>query len=68
MAAAAPTHGEIRADAVYSLSDFQRLTGLGAKATRAARRDGLSIVRIGRRSYVRGSSFLALCERKAATV
>jgi hypothetical protein len=66
MATAAPTHGEIRADAVYPLPDFQRLTGLGPKAVRAAKRDGLSVVRVGRRSYVRGISFLEYLERKAA--
>lgn len=66
MPPAAPTHCEIRADSVYPLSDFQRLTGLGPKATRAAARRGLKIVRIGRRSYVRGQSFIEFVDRQAA--
>jgi hypothetical protein len=58
MATAAPSHAEIRADAAYSLPDFQRITGLGAKAIRKARREGLQIHRVGRRSYVRGQSWI----------
>lgn len=58
MAIAAPTLAEIRADAAYALSDFQRITGLGAKAIRKAKREGLQVHRVGRRSYVRGQSWL----------
>lgn len=68
MAAAASPHAEIRADAVYPLPDFQRITGLGPRATRAAQRDGLKVVRVGRRSYVQGKSFLEYLEKKAQPV
>lgn len=59
MAHAAPTLGEIRADAVYTLPDFQRITGLGTKAVRRARRQGLRVCRVGRCAYVVGSDWLA---------
>ena len=52
----------IVADAVYPLSDFKRRTGLEASSIRKMRQQGLVIRRIGRRSFVLGSDFLAWCE------
>lgn len=44
---------------LYTLTDFQRLTGLGRWAMRQARRKGLRVRRIGGRAYVLGSDFVA---------
>jgi hypothetical protein len=65
MAIAAPRGGEVRADSVYALGDFQRLTGLGAKSIRKARSEGLIVTRVGRRSYVRGADWLDYLAVKA---
>jgi hypothetical protein len=65
MAIAAPSHAEIRSDAAYSLPDFQRITGLGAKAIRKARREGLTVTRCGRRSYILGQSWINYLADKA---
>jgi hypothetical protein len=61
---AACTGGEIRADAAYTIPDFLRLTGLGAKSLRRAKREGLPVIRCGRRAYVRGADWLAHLARK----
>jgi hypothetical protein len=52
----------IVADAVYPLDDFKRRTGLESASIRKMRQRGLIVRRIGRRSYVRGSDFLAWYE------
>jgi hypothetical protein len=52
----------ILADAVYPLDDFKLRTGLETASIRRMRRSGLIVRRIGRRSYVRGSDFLAWYE------
>lgn len=67
MASATPTHGEIRADAAYALPDFMRITGLGSKCVRRARRECLPVTRCGRRSYILGKHWLAHLD-KTATV
>ena len=59
------TGGEIRADTAYCLPDFMRLTRLGWKSLRRARREGLRVAKIGNRSYVRGSDWIAHLERQA---
>ena len=46
-------------DAIYPLSTFMLRTGLQKSAIRQMRRQGLIVRRIGRRSYIRGSDFLA---------
>jgi len=68
MATATPSGGEIRADAAYCLPDFMRLTHLGWKSIRRARREGLRVTKIGNRSYVRGADWLAHLEKKTAAV
>jgi hypothetical protein len=52
----------IVADAVYPLPDFKRRTGLESASIRKMRQQGFVVRRIGRRSYVRGSDFLAWYE------
>lgn len=54
----------IHSSAVYSLQDFQAITGLGDAALRQARRKGLPVATIGRRKYVRGGDFHAYLERQ----
>jgi len=54
----AKSHGEIRADAMYTLDELKRRSQLGTAALRTARRNGLPVLRIGRRSYVSGGSFI----------
>ncbi len=49
--------GAVSTSEVYPLEVFKRLTGLDTWAIRRARRDGLRVVKVGRRQYVRGSSF-----------
>ncbi len=53
------TNGEIRKDSIYSLKSFKRLTGLGDSAMRQARRDGLTVSRIGRCKFVLGQDWLS---------
>lgn len=55
--------GAIQAEAIYPLSEFQRLSGLGEAAMRKARRMGLMVTSIGRRRYVRGKDFYEFIER-----
>lgn len=59
MAIAKPTGGEIRAGTVYSLPDFRRITGLGAKSVRRAAREGLKIRRQGRNAFILGDDWIA---------
>jgi hypothetical protein len=58
MTAAALNVGEIRADAIYTLSALDQQLGLGKAALRKARREGLTVRRIGRKSYVIGSELI----------
>lgn len=56
--------GVVVANAVYRLDTFQQRMKLGAGAIRAARRAGLPIRRIGRRSYVLGRDVIDFLARK----
>ena len=51
--------GEIPADSMYTLSEIRARLGLGTYALREARRHGLPVRKIGRRSYVLGKDILA---------
>jgi len=55
--------GAIQAQAIYTLPEFQRLTGLGDAAMRKARRMGLAVTSIGRRRYVSGKDFYEFITR-----
>lgn len=59
--------GEISADSMYTLSEIRARLGLGTYALREARRRGLPVRKIGRRSYVLGKDILnfAVGDRKA---
>jgi len=50
--------GEISADGMYTLAEIRRRLGLGIYAMREARRQGLPVRKIGRRSYVLGRDVL----------
>lgn len=58
---------EIRSDAAYDLATVKKL-GLGTAALRTARRKGLTVRRIGRRSFVLGRDLLAYLDEHAAVV
>jgi hypothetical protein len=47
----------IRIDEVYTLSEFQRRTGLGRNGIRAARRRGLPVHKCGRNKYITGAEW-----------
>ncbi len=51
--------GEISADGMYTLAEIRARLGLGRYALREARRHGLPVRKIGRRSYVLGKDILA---------
>lgn len=41
----------------YPLDEFARRSGLGRHALRQARRNGLQVIRLGNRAFVRGKDF-----------
>ena len=43
--------------AVYPLPLFRRMTGLSAWAMRQCRRNGLRVVKVGRRHFIRGTDW-----------
>jgi hypothetical protein len=49
--------GPILTTAIYPLPLFMELTGLSNAAMRQARRKGLKVYTVGRRSYVRGQDW-----------
>ncbi len=68
MAAETIGNGEIRADAVYSLPEAQARLNWGSWAFRTARRNGLTVRRVGTRSYVMGRDLLAYIETAGKVV
>ena len=54
--------GAILTDASYPLAMFMGLTGLGVAGIRQARRDGLRILRVGRRKFVMGRDWADFLE------
>jgi hypothetical protein len=60
--------GVIRADAAYSLDQVRQRLGLGTAALRTARRKGLTVRRVGRRSFVLGKDLLDFLEEHATIV
>lgn len=65
MAVATRKTGEISADSLYTLDELNDRLGLGKKALRTARREGLTVKRIGRRGYVLGRDVIDWFERAA---
>ena len=51
--------GRISADEIWTLNAVETHLGLGAKAMRHARRNGLRVKYIGRRGYVIGADLIA---------
>ncbi len=60
--------GLISADCLYTLSEIQLRLGMGIHAMRMARRSGLKVRRVGRRSYVLGKDVMEYVERVAQVV
>jgi len=60
--------GVISADAAYSLEQLRDRLGLGTAALRTARRKGLIVRRIGRRSFVMGRDLLQYLDEHATIV
>ena len=54
--------GVISAQAAYSLDQVKQRLGLGTAAIRTARRRGLVVRRVGRKSFVLGKDLLAYLE------
>lgn len=65
MAAATKKAGEITGDSLYTLDEINARLGLGKSALRTARREGLTVKRIGRRGYVLGRDVIEWFERSA---
>ena len=55
-------NGEIRKDSIYTLKAFKALTGMGDAAMRQARRDGLTVSRVGRCKFVLGQDWFNYCD------
>jgi hypothetical protein len=58
--------GTIDAGKSYPLKLFQQLTGLGATALRKYRRQGLTVIYLGRCGYVLGDDWLAFLKTCAS--
>ncbi len=56
--------GVIRADESYTQAEFKKRAGLGEHAFKQVRRDGLTIIAVGKKRYIRGVDWLAYLERK----
>lgn len=50
--------GTINANEAYSMPEFCRRTGLREWTIREARRDGLRVVKVGKKPFVMGSDWL----------
>jgi len=51
----------------YPLNDFQRRSGLGDSAMRAARRAGLKVLYLHKRPFVFGDDFIAYLKEHGST-
>ena len=65
MTATNRTPGVIRHNEAYTVPEFRRRAGLGDYAFRAVRRDGLRVIEIRKKRYVRGCDWLAFLEEAA---
>lgn len=55
----------IRKDESYTVGEFRKRAGLGDYAYRRARKEGLRVVEIGKKRYVRGIDWLEHLDRAA---
>ncbi len=60
--------GVISADCAYDLAQVKNRLGLGPAAIRTARRKGLIVRRIGRKSFVMGRDILTYLDQHAVIV
>jgi hypothetical protein len=60
--------GEIHAGSIYTLKAIDQHLGLGKAALRKARREGLVVRRVGRKSFILGEDLIAWVKRSAPTV
>ena len=60
--------GVISADEAYSLDNLKQDFSLGTAAIRTARKKGLPVKKIGRKSYVMGKDLLQYLDEHATTV
>jgi hypothetical protein len=60
------TPGFIKANALYTLAEFQQRLGLGRAAYRQARRDGLPVIKIGRCFYIAGQAAMEWASSREA--
>ena len=65
---ATPPGGVIKADEAYPLEYVKQGFSLGATALRTARRKGLKVKKIGRKSYVMGKDLLHYLDTVAVIV
>ncbi len=55
----------IESGSVYPLAEFMKRSGLGAYAMKRARADGLKVISVSSRLYVRGVDFHDFCATQA---
>lgn len=60
--------GETRADASYTVEQIRAANGLSKAALSALRRQGLPILRLGKRSFVLGRDWIAFLEKHGRRV
>jgi hypothetical protein len=68
MTAAIERAGEISIGSIYTLAELDHRLGLGKAAIRKARREGLIVRRIGRKSFVLGEDLIAWFKASARPV
>ena len=61
-----PHRGCIEPNTCYPLADFQRRTGFGDSAMRAARRAGLKVLYLHKRPFVMGHDFISYLEKNGS--
>jgi hypothetical protein len=59
---------EICAGSIYPIAELEQRLGLGKAALRKARREGLLVRRIGRRSFVFGDDVIDYFKRSARPI
>lgn len=56
------------ADSIFTLQDVRQFLGLGVSALRMARRNGLIVRRVGRRSFVLGDELVDYIRRHGKVI
>lgn len=63
-----PVAGSVRSDEVLTIGALETRFGWGVHALRSARRNGLKVRRVGKRSFVLGADVLQFIERQGRIV